>query len=242
MGSATSTHQDEWAMMNNIGGLAGVRQAAAAFASEVHPLLPGSGRVAALIATPVTHGVAGLGIFRFGDEAYSEQIISAGYANRLGSTSLGIKINLIQYHAAGFGYRNALSIGFGGVSEITPNIAVGAYIFNLNQPRISSGQNERLPARLAAGAGLKLTEGVRVNVEVEKDLPFPATFKAGMEYRAYSKFFLRTGFNLQPSSGAFGLGFKNARVRIDYATQFNSLTGIGHHVSFSYAFLKRTKG
>src|SRR5450432_2670502 len=98
---ASATLCDEWALLNNIGAMAKVNHPTAAFAYEVRPALPGANRIAAIYSTPTKIGVAGFGLFRFGDDVYSEQIISTGYSNQMGLASLGLKINFIQYRAEG---------------------------------------------------------------------------------------------------------------------------------------------
>jgi len=231
LGSSSATLCDEWAMLNNVGGLSKVNHTVATFAYDSRPALPGADRMAATFSTPLKNGVAGLGLFRFGDGLYDEQIISTGYSNQFGLASLGLKINYIQYRAEGFGTRNALSLNFGGVAQITPQIAVGAYIVNINQPRLSTVDSERLPTKLVAGVSFKPDQKILLVSEIEKDLSFNATFKAGAEYQLHNRLHFRTGFNLQPNAVFFGMGLVAKNLKIDYALQHNNALSFAHQAS-----------
>jgi len=236
---ASSTLSDEWSLFNNVGGLAKIDRLSGSFAYEVRPSLPGTKRMAATLNTPFKFGTAGLGFFRFGDDLYSEQIISAGFGNQFGIASLGLKANYIQYRAEGFGVKSAVSINFGGIADITPRISVGAYITNINQPKISIQDNERIPTRLAAGISFKPTDKILLLTEVEKDIAYDPTIKGAFEYSIHKKVFFRTGFNLQPNAGFFGLGFNARRVKIDYGIQYSEALSFTHHASAIYRFEKK---
>jgi hypothetical protein len=236
---ASSTLHDEWSLLNNVGGLAKVTQPNTSFSYEVRPGLTGANRMAAVVASPLKTGVAGFGLFRFGDDLYSEQVITSGYSNQLGLASLGLKVNYIQYKN-GFGIHHAVSLNFGGLAQLTPQIAVGAYIINLNQPKLSSSDN-RLPTRLAAGLAFQPKGMVLLLVEVEKDLDYPMTIKGGLEYTLYKRIDFRTGFNLNPNSIFFGLGFLIRKIKIDYAFQYTTSLGAAHQSSAIYRFGKAPK-
>jgi len=238
---ASGTLADEWSLLNNIGGLAKVKKLSGAFAYEVSPALPGANRMAAVLNAPFKSGTAGLGLFRFGDPVYNEQVISAGFSNQLGIASLGIKLNYIQYHAEGFGTKSAWSFNFGGIAQLTPTISVGAYITNINQPKIAAQDNERIPTALTAAVSFKPTDPVLLLAEVRKDLEYDPTIKGALEYTIHKKVFFRTGFNLQPNAGFFGLGFLTRRLKTDYGMQYNNALGLIHQASAICLIEKRKK-
>lgn len=232
IGNASSVLADEWSLLNNIGGLAKIKETNAAFTFDAHPALPGSSRMAATFSTPLKIGAIGIGVFKFGDKLYSEQILTTGFSNQFGIASLGIKLNYIQYRAEGFGTKNAVSLSVGGIAEITPQLSIGAYIQNLNQPKLTNG--EKVPTRLAVGLSFKPTEQVLLVTEIEKDLINDPIIKAGMEYSILKKVYARTGFNLNPEAAFFGLGFKGWRIKFDYALQFNNSLNFSHQASACY--------
>ncbi|MFN6090008.1 MAG: hypothetical protein ACK47E_14790 [Cyclobacteriaceae bacterium] len=241
MGYASSTPKDEWALFSNVGALGKTQQLSTAFAYEAVPALVGANRMAAVLNVPLRWANAGLGMFRFGDAIYSEQIISLGIGNQFGITSLGAKLNYIQYRAEGFGVQNTVSIDFGGITQLTDQISIGAYINNLTQSSLQTRDGDKLPTRLVVGIGLKPSEKVFISTELEKDIDYKPTWRTGLEYSVYKNLFFRTGYALNPQAGFFGLGFHKNKLKIDYAIRLGQLTGTAHQASATYLIPKKAK-
>jgi hypothetical protein len=228
-------------MLNNIGGLAKVEQAAAAFSQEINPSFTSFSRTAAVFVMPVSYGVAGVSIFRFGDDLYSEQIISAGFANTFGITSIGVKLNYIQYRVNGFGTKGMFTISAGGITRLTKKILIGTYITNINQPKLSETAKEHLPTIIAAGLGVNASESLFITTEIEKDLDHDPVWRAGMEYSINKKFKGRAGFNLNPDAFFAGFGFVSLKFKLDYSFQYNQVLGNSHQATIGYLFGKKKK-
>ena len=241
LGYASSSLSDEWSVFNNIAGLAKTDQLAAGFTYEVHPQLKAFNRMAAVVVSPVRSGATGFGVYRFGDDLYNEQILTAAYSNTFGLASLGVSVRYIQYHADGFGTKGLFSLGFGGIATLTPQLSVGAHIINLTQPEISASEKERLPTVLLAGVAFTPSTKVLVTTEIEKDLEYDFTWKTGLEYTPLKKFSVRTGFNLRPDAGFFGFGFKPARFSLDYAFHYQPGFGSRHQATVVYHLKRKTK-
>jgi hypothetical protein len=187
----------------------------------------------AVFNRPFKWGTPSVGLFRFGDDLYNEQVLSVGFGNELGIASLGGKVNLIQYSAEGFGVSSALTIDIGGITELSEKLSIGAYITNLTQSRIGEDQ-EQLPTRLTAGLSYNPEKNVSITTEV-------TTWRTGLEYSFHQKVFFRTGFSLNPDAGFFGVGISKKKVRFDYAIQLNKLTGASHQASASYWLSQKGK-
>ena len=236
LGFASSCLEDEWSIFNNIAGLAKVDQVSAAFTYDAQPSFKPFNKAAAIFAMPLKFGVAGVGIFHFGDKLYNEQILTAGFSNTFGLASLGMKVNYVQYYAEGFGRKGVISISFGGIAKLAENLSLGAHIVNLNQPTISTSGNEKLPTVLVAGIGFKLSSKAYLTTEIEKDFDYTATWKTGFEYQLNKKFTFRTGFNVNPHAGFFGLGFRPRKFKLDYAYQHDFTFGTRHQATVGYIF------
>lgn len=241
MGYASSCLADEWAIFNNIGALAGVDNAKAGFTVDAHPSFKPFNKVAAVIAMPMPFGVAGLGVYRTGDNLYNEQVITTGLSSKFGLASLGIRLNYVQYNINGFGRKGVLSVSAGGVAELTPGISIGAHIVNLNQPELSGVDDARLPTLLIAGVTFKPTEKLIIATELEKDLDYPVLWKTGMEYQVHKKFSVRTGFNVNPTGGFMGFGFRPRKFTLDYSCQYRFNLGTRHQATVGYRFTSTTK-
>ncbi len=236
VGYTSSCLADEWSIFNNVSGLAKVKRPTAAFTYDAQPSFKNFNKTAAVFAMPLKIGVTGLGIYRFGDELYNEQILSGAFASTFGIASLGLNINYIQYNTEGFARKDAVSISAGGIANITPIISVGAYITNINQPKLSNGDNERLPTILTLGISFKTTQNLIIATEIRKDLDYEATWKAGIEYTFHTKFVFRTGVNVNPNAGFFGFGFKTKKISLDYAYAYSFDIGGRHQATVSYQF------
>lgn len=236
LGNASACLSDEWSLFNNPAGLASLTEGAFVVAYDKTPNLPGSDKMVAATSFRLFKGTVSAGVFRFGDQLYSEQVAAAGYANQFGLASLGARFNLVQYNAEGFGTRSVVSFNFGGIAELTPHIKVGAHIINLNQPVVSADNGERLPTKLIAGIVFTPQESLLVAVEAEKDIEYKATWKAGIEYKAFGKVSFRTGFNLFPEAAFIGVGFRSPRIVLDYAMEYSVFMGTSHQVSAGYPF------
>ncbi len=237
IGYTSSALFDTWGIFNNIAGIAKLENTSASFAYDAHPSLAGANRAAMAFAMPLKIGVVGAGAYRFGDDLYNEQILSAGFGSKFGLAALGGQVNYIQYRTEGFGSKGAWSVNLGGIAELTPRISVGAYIVNINQPSVSEG--EKLPTKLVAGVGFKPTDKVFFAMEIEKDLDYDPTWKMGLEYKFHDKFCARTGYNINPNTAFFGLGFQTKKFTIDYALQHSTFYSLSHQASVAYQFISK---
>src|SRR5918993_1852103 len=230
---------DEWSVFNNIGGLAKVKNVTASLTCDAQPSFKPFNRMAAVVVLPMRFGVAGAGIFRFGDQSYNEQIVALGFSNSFGLASLGLKVNYIQYTAKGFDSKGVFSVSFGGIAKLTEKISVGAHIININQPTLSSVDGEKLPTILIVGGVVNLSSQTFISSELEKDLNYSIKWKTGVEYQPFKKFIFRTGFQINPSAAFFGFGFRPKRFALDYSYQHQFSFGSRHQATIGYVFGKK---
>lgn len=233
LGYTSACLADEWSIANNVAGLAKVKNLSAGLSYDLQPSFPAFNKAAFALCLPGKVGV-GVGFVRFGDGGYQEQILSAGAGSAIGTTCIGLKVNYIRYVVDGMDDKGVISISIGGMSALTPRLTVGAHIVNINQPFLSKADNERLPTALIAGLMFKLRENMFVVTELEKDLEFSPVWKTGLEYVLDKKFVVRTGFNLYPQAGFFGLGFRLRKFDADYAFQYTPGWGTRHEASICY--------
>jgi hypothetical protein len=241
MAFASSGLTDEWSVFNNIGGLASVNSVCVSFSCDVQPTFKPFNKAAAVVAVPLKIGVAGMGVYRFGDDLYNEHIVTAGFSNTFGLASLGLKANYIQYNAEGLGGKGVFTISFGGIAKLTPRLSIGAHVININQPKISEEYSEKIPTVLIAGVSFKPSENTLITTEIEKDLEYKPTWKTGIEHRIHKKFNFRSGFNIYPTSCFLGFGFKTKKFQMDYTYQYRPQIGSRHQASVGYAFREHKK-
>lgn len=234
LANASTCLSDPWSFSTNVAGIAKTKLPTAGFSYHVIPSFMSFNRMAAVFAMPTKGGVAAASAFRFGDDLYNEQMLSGGFANTFGLASLGLKMNYIQYRAQGLQARHAFTVSFGGIASLTETLSFGASIININQPVIDDLTGERIPTLLMAGLAFTPSAKLFVTTEIEKDMEYPATWKSGLEYVVLKKVAFRTGFNLHPQAGFFGLGFKSRKFDLDYSMQLSDPYGLSHQATATY--------
>jgi hypothetical protein len=122
------------------------------------------------------------------------------------------------------------------MTNITPRFRFGAHIYNLNQAKLATYKNERIPTIMKAGFSYFPIKKLFLNAEIEKDVELSPRFKAGLEYAIIDKFFVRTGFNVNPDKYYFGAGFQNHRFQFNYAITVHSQIGAIHTMGIGLLF------
>lgn len=233
MGGAAVAATDVWAVQYNIGALAALPQAQIAVGYQTRFNLPELSTAAVALGLPLPVGTAGLSISRYGFGAHSLQEASLGFAHQLGFVSLGLQAGLVQVATKGFGSRFSPVISMGGTAALLPDLQFGGFVYNINQSRLNPEIDEYLPTILRAGLQWRPGEIFLLLIETEKDVDFPARFKAGFEYRLRPIFVLRSGFSTNPVNLHGGLGIRPGRYSINYALEHHRFMGLLHHVSFA---------
>ncbi|MGE0930941.1 hypothetical protein [Peijinzhouia sedimentorum] len=238
MAHSVATIADSYALFNNPAGIAELSSITANTSFEHRFGLTELSTISAGIVLPLQFGTGGLSFTRFGGEYFNVQRVGASYANRFGIASLGIRANYDQFNILNFGRRGLLSVDFGGIAELTPEVFFGAFARNISQASFQGFSEETLPTLLSAGLSYRPTTSIMANVEVEKDLNFPVNGKIGLEYLLREILFLRIGYQTEPSAPHFGLGFRRDIWQVDYAMQRHILLGYIHQFSFALKFQK----
>jgi hypothetical protein len=207
IGDASVTLNDPFTMFNNIGGIAGEKNFVAALAFRNRFGLAAFNSTDAGIIVPNGWGNTSINVYKFGDDLLSEHKLGLGYANKFGLVSLGLQVNYLQYHIEGFGTAGTLVLEMGGIAEITPQLFFGAHIFNLNQARFSSNDEEKVATVMKAGLSYRPIIKLMINIEAEKDIDVPAGLNAGLEYQIVPDFSSEQALPLLPDKAFMVLDF-----------------------------------
>ena len=241
MAHSVSTIADSYAVFNNPAGIAEISSIIANTSFEHRFGLTELSTISAGAILPLSVGAGGISLARFGGEYFNVQRVGVSYANKFGLALLGIRANYDQYNIQGFGRRGILSLDFGGIAELTPEVFFGAFARNISQASFQGFSEETLPTILSAGISYRPTPSIMANAEVEKDLNFPVNGKIGIEYLLREILLLRIGYQTQPSAPHFGLGFNYNNWQLDYAMQRHIFLGYIHQFSFALKFTKDDK-
>jgi len=190
------------------------------------------GAVAALV--PCRHAAIGFAFRHFGNTLYSETTtalaLTAPVRNRF---YLGTTILLAGLYIQGYGSARTPLVDAGLAFHAGACTEIGLSLTNLGRATIGR-RKEPLPRSVRAGLSWKPMEEVLAALDLVKEPPFPAEFKAGFEIRLSSTLALRTGFENQASSVAFGFGLSQGIVTLDYAVALHSILGATHIGSIQF--------
>lgn len=249
MGNTSVTLRDNWAVGNNIAGIAGLTQHSGGLSYHI-PFGLTNFQTVGIVGNYVLNEKSGLGvtITRFGDKTYNEQRFGLGYAHKLSNVSIGAKINYVQVAindgSVGLtqGKRSALVFEVGGIMNISEKISFGLHAYNVTTSKLRSDNGQdRLPIILKAGASWKPIKKLFVNVEIEKDVDFKPNFKFGLDYEVVKTVWVRTGLNTLPQTNSFGVGFSPKNLKFDYALVLATKLGLTHQFSLVYLFKSKEK-
>ncbi|WP_460612826.1 PorV/PorQ family protein [Hymenobacter seoulensis] len=254
----TVLEEDGWAGAGNAAALGSLRLLTVGVGAENRYLLPALNTVAVVAAMPLgprnaatapvagipeaiaaatapRYGVLGFTAQRFGGKLYSEQRLGLGYGYRLGTVRVGARVEVLQTSFEGLGSRRVVAASLGGQADIIPRkLTFGATLYNLNQARLASYQDERVPTVLRAGLAWRASEKVLLLAETEKDVEQDADFKAGLEYVPVPVLALRAGLSSLTGQLTGGAGFQAGQFRIDYAAGWHEALGLSQQVSVAW--------
>lgn len=239
LANAASTFEDGWALWNNAAGIARLKSRQFLTAYDIRYNMPGLQTMALGYIHPLPKGVAGISMSRLGDDLYHENTLSLAYSYPWEKISLGARVNYLQAGMAEIGVRHAFTIEIGVRAQLLPELTLGAHIYNVTQSRFGLLTPERVPIVMKAGLAYQPSAKVTLVTEVQKDIDFPATINAGLEYEIVRNLRFRTGVGARPQLYAFGVGFSPKKLQIDYAIRTHPVLGLSHHLSLNLELRKK---
>ena len=147
----------------------------------------------------------GFRLRHFGTADYRDQEAALIYGRPLAKgLHLGGGLHLRQQRIPEFGSKQWITFSLGVQVQLIPSLTLGAMVFNPIRQKVTP--NEFQPSILSVGIRYEPSEQIQLIAEVEKDIDFPARFKAGMEYKIGDILVLRTGIRTAPANFTFGVG------------------------------------
>lgn len=183
-------------------------------------------------------GVSGIDVSYFGYSNWQELMVGLAYSRQLGKRfSAGIKIN--YYHVSQpEGYENmGVPLAEAGIYYgLTNDIWFGVHVMNPNMVRWQKNSDYRLPAIMNMGLLWRISDWALVTAEFEKEVHQDFVIKAGLEYKADERFYIRAGTAIHPNIHTVGFGYKSGFLMADVAAGWHSVFGIIPHLSLSFDF------
>jgi len=238
MGYTGVTFENIYSAFSNQAGLARLSEISFAVQAEQRFLAAGINSGSAAFAYPTKSGTFGLAINYFGFSVYNEQKIGLSYSRLLDKNlTIGAQVDYVglRFQDAEYGNRGTVTFEIGMQAKLLKKFTIGAHVFSPVRIKLTENPEDVIPTQFNLGVSYEPSKKVTVNVEVEKDIDFPVSFKAGVEYFPVEKFGVRAGTSTMPTQNSFGFGIRLDQVEIDLGTVFNWDLGFTPGISIAYS-------
>ena len=123
---------------------------------------------------------------------------------------------------------DSFGIDIGLLASLRDKVSFGAYVKNINNPKLSKGSSSsHLPRRLDLGITYYPFEQLTTTFAVERVLGYDeSSFRFGVEYELSSSLLLRTGIQLNPNRYGAGFSYKVKNFELSYSILTHSVLPI----------------
>lgn len=228
---------DGWSVFGNQAGLVYVDNPMVGISYSNYFLLNELALKSACVALPVDRNVFAVSFYQYGNQTYNENKCGVAFAKEIvPGFSVGFQFN---YFYIRLPENNKLPGDFcfeGGIQYmISEKLLLAMHCFNPFQSGIKTESFKyKLPGLFRFGLKTKITEGLWLHAEFEKDLKHDFQSRFGIEYQLWDNFELRGGIAGKSNVVAFGLGYSLKRFETNFSWQYNYLLGSTPSVSISY--------
>mgnify|MGYP005740181503 FL=1 len=84
------------------------------------------------------------------------------------------------------------------------------------------------------GASYYFSKDLIIHTGIDKNINYPASFLAGINYQPNEKIFLNAGVGSKPSLSSFGFGIIQQNLIFCFATQIHQFLGWSPEISVTY--------
>lgn len=236
-GAFTSLSDNSLAIFYNPGGLGQIqhREISAFYSPSAFGLSELSSATISY-AEPLPFGTAGLGIKTFGFDLYRELNAALSFGKSF-NEKIFVGVNLNLYHLAIQNYNSATAFGIdaGAIAQLTGFLKWGFFAKNVSGTKIGISE-QKLPQVYRTGFTISPNNELNFVADAEKDVRYPLSVRAGMEYMLNQYLDIRAGVGSQPSVFSGGVGFKYKMIRVEYAVSKHFDLGMSNHFSVTVRF------
>lgn len=231
-------NENIWSVNNNIGQLSKLDKTTISISSFQPFLIKDFTTSSFVLGIPVNMGAVGINYSNSGNMHLQMHQIGCGYSLKMGENfRSGIKLNYYQINAGDFYNNQGLffaDIGMG--ANLSEELKIGAIINNFTFTKMADYNDERLITNFLFGASYYFSEFLIIHTGVEKNINYPASFLAGINYQPNEKIFLNAGVGSKPNLSSFGFGIIQQNFTFCFATQLHQFLGWSPEISVTYQF------
>lgn len=137
-----------------------------------------------------------------------------------------------------YGDANLLGLDMGMKGKINRSLFLGAYLMNINRPKIGIYQPEGVEQKFTFGIGYQPVPKIITLFSLDKNSFEQYKVKTGAELLITQFLSLRTGMQMKPFYFSFGVGVKRYGINLDYALVHSLLLGETHILSLIFTWGK----
>lgn len=227
-----------WSLNNNIGQLVNINSSEIGV-SVYQPFLLKEFTTSNLIVGIKNNNKAfGLNYSNYGNEFLQINSAGLGYSMKLSENfQSGIKLNYFHFNAGEY-YNNksVFTADLGLNAKLTQELNINLAIKNPTLTNLDDFDNEKIPTIMQFGIGYKFSEQLSLNTGINKNIAYPSSFLAAIDYQPTKKIRLMGGIGTQPTIAAFGIGVDLKLFDLNFATQIHQILGWSPDFSITYKF------
>jgi hypothetical protein len=190
--------------------------------------------IAVAAAAPVSFGSVGMTAVKFGFDLYSETEIGLAVANKIDrNISVGISVSYNHLALARYGTAGSFFICGGFIAHMSEGVDAGFNMYNITSS-VLGRTKENIPQVFDLGTCWSPFDRLKISLDIEKDIHFPASLKAGIEQIFYSIVAIRAGAATNPDKYSWGIGVRCGSVEFGYAGYSHPDLGWTHQIEVSY--------
>jgi len=190
--------------------------------------------ISAAAMVPLGVATAGFAVGRFGRELFCETTVALGAGTYLDEgIAVGGSFNLVWNSFERYGSATTPVFDVGALVDVLDGLRLGFRWKNVTAATVG-GAGETLAQGQDVGMCYEFSEDSRIAIELEKDIRFPFSIKAGYEQRFVQMLSLRFGVSSNPDKFSFGLGVCFARLEFSYAGYSHAQLGWTHQIELSF--------
>ncbi len=177
---------------------------------------------------PTAFGSFALGLMTYGFDLYRENRISFAYSyNHKNIFFGGVVLNTHTLSIANYGNDVTLSFDIGALAYLSDDLKWGFVIKNFSRATFGD-EKDQIPVILNSGFCYSLFQNLSLNFSIEKDLAYPESFNAGIEYDIIEYFSIRFGIASATSHYSAGVGINYSFLHLDYSLFTHPDLGFTH--------------
>lgn len=231
--NAAVAEQDQWTIFNNVGGISNTRDLTALFSIYRRFNINELSTLHIALVYPKGASAVGVTLQRFGDHLFSQNQLGIALGHNLGKTSLGIKANYLRTNTSFFGHKNSIVIELGGMTDLTPSITIGFYVYNINLAKTGTSDTSIIPLIVKTGFSYQPNLNFTFNFQLEKSHQTDITARIGLQYKMKEKLKVATGLQTNPLRNHFGISFELSKLVISYGFSHHHPLGFSQILSLS---------